>query len=125
MAMRAQRTQPEQHKSKETHHTFIILLARVLRMKALTDQTVPDTLLPWTFILKYTSDENHVCDLHCKHLPPSYRGRLKWCGNVQGTPLTHLPLPVFHPVLPLCHTPTQEYHIAKTKKFHPFLSYSM
>lgn len=40
--------------------------------------------------------------------------------------LTHLPLPVFHPVPPLFHTPTQEYQIAKSKKkkkkFHPFLS---
>lgn len=68
MATRAQRTQPELHKRKETHHTFIILPARVLRMKVLTDRTVPDALLPWSFILKYISDENNVTVNSCNPL---------------------------------------------------------
>lgn len=75
---------------------------------------VPGALLPGDFILKYIFDEG-ICMFGTRTANSCYPGRLKWCGNVQVTPLTHLPLPVFHPV-PLCLTPTQAYHIAKTEK---------
>lgn len=40
MATGAQRRRPEHHKSTETHRTFVILSAQVLRMKVLTDRSV-------------------------------------------------------------------------------------